>query len=369
MNSLYENKYVYSYTISARQEGDEVLIGADIHNVVALDMSGTSPNVIKALACFDADNTIGDIILKCNLDTAESEDFLYLTKYMLDNRIIEPPFSKEDSIRKAGLSESEYNRFDRQINLFKHVSGNFDNALLANSKLKDAKITIAGLGGCGSYVFYTLSAMGVGHIKSYDFDIVEESNLSRQILYNYNDLGKKKVDVVRDKAPYISPSTQYAFYDEKIDSIEKACRLFEGADLVISAADNPRPDFFHLMNEAAFNMRGALLYVGSATVNAIVGPLIILGKTRCYACVNQNHIKDVNEFEFVKNIKQNYMNTLIDPYNAVAGSLAALEAVKYLTDFDKCQIIEKTLFINFSGYQIDKTGDPYSGSCHICNKM
>ncbi|GAB5038813.1 hypothetical protein BHOIPH791_09540 [Bartonella henselae] len=64
-------------------------------------------------------NTIGDIILKCNLDTTKSEDFLYLTKYMLDNRIIKPPFSKEDSIRKAGLNESGYNRFDRKINLFK----------------------------------------------------------------------------------------------------------------------------------------------------------------------------------------------------------------------------------------------------------
>ncbi|WP_455481566.1 hypothetical protein V4P56_02635 [Bartonella sp. B35(2025)] len=49
-------------------------------------------------------------------------------------------------------------------------------------------------------------------------------------------------------------------------------------------------------------------------------------------------MKDVNEceFKFVKNIKKNYMNSLIDPYNAVAGSLAALEAVKYLTNFDKC---------------------------------
>ncbi len=64
---------------------------------------------------------------------------------------------------------------------------------------------------------------------------------------NYRDHYKsfgKKVDIVRDKAPYISPSTQYAFYDEKIDNIEKACRLFERADLVISAADNLRPDFF-----------------------------------------------------------------------------------------------------------------------------
>ncbi|WP_455475502.1 HesA/MoeB/ThiF family protein [Bartonella sp. B17] len=274
MNSLYENKYVYSYTISAKQEGSEVLIGADIHNVIALDMSDTSPNVIKALACFDAENTVGDIILKHDLNTAESEDFLYLTKYMLDNKIIEPPFLKEDSIKKIGLSESEYARFDRQINLFKHTLGNFDDALLVNAKLKDAKIAIIGLGGCGSYVFYTLSAMGIGHIKSYEFDIVEESNLSRQILYNYNDLGKKKIDVVRDKASYISPSTTYEFYDKKIDNIEDACRLFKNVDLVICAADNPRPDFFHLMNQAVFNMMGALLYVGSATTNAIIGHLL-----------------------------------------------------------------------------------------------
>ncbi|GAB5040354.1 hypothetical protein BHOIPH791_09560 [Bartonella henselae] len=80
-------------------------------------------------------------------------------------------------------------------------------------------------------------------------------------------------------------------------------------------------------------------------------------------------MKGVSEFEFVKNIKQNSMNTLIDPYNAVAGSLAALEAVKYLTDFDKCQIIEKTLFIDFSRYKIDRTEDPYSGYCYICKKV
>ncbi|WP_236095415.1 hypothetical protein [Bartonella henselae] len=41
--------------MSARQEGDEVLLGADIHNFIALDMSDTSPNVIKVLACFDAE--------------------------------------------------------------------------------------------------------------------------------------------------------------------------------------------------------------------------------------------------------------------------------------------------------------------------
>ncbi len=68
------------------------------------------------------------------------------------------------------------------------------------------------------------------------------------------------------------------------------------------------------MNEATFNMREALLCVGSATVNTIMGPLIILGQTRCYACVNQNHMKDINAFEFVKNIKQNYMNVLIDRF-------------------------------------------------------
>ncbi|WP_273723124.1 hypothetical protein [Bartonella sp. AU18XJBT] len=63
------------------------------------------------------------------------------------------------------------------------------------------------------------------------------------------------------------------------------------------------------------------------------------------------------------------MNTLIDPYHAVADFLAALEAVKYLMDFDKCQIIEKTLLINFSSYKIDRIGDPYSGYYPICRKI
>ncbi|WP_268885586.1 ThiF family adenylyltransferase [Bartonella henselae] len=167
----------------------------------------------------------------------------------------------------------------------------------------------------------------------------------------------------------MSHSTYYEFYDEKIDNIEKACCLFERTDLVIFAVDNPRPDFFHLMSEAAFNVRVPFLYVSSAMVNALVRPLIIPGKTRCYACVNQNHMKGVNKFEFVKNIKQNSMNTLINPYNAVAGSLAALEAIKYLTDFDKCQIIEKTLFIDSARYKIDRTEDLYSDYCYICKKV
>ncbi|WP_375706927.1 hypothetical protein [Bartonella sp. AA126HLJHH] len=60
-------------------------------------------------------------------------------------------------------------------------------------------------------------------------------------------------------------------------------------------------------------------------------------------------MKDINEFECVKTIKQNDMNTLNRSVNVVAGFLAALETVKYLADFDKCQIIERTLFIDFLG--------------------
>ncbi len=69
-----------------------------------------------------------------------------------------------------------------------------------------------------------------------------------------------------------------------------------------------------------------------------IGLLIISSKTRCYACVNQKPVTDIDAFEFVKNLKKNETNTLNRSVNVVAGSLAVLEAMKYLMDFENIQL-------------------------------
>ncbi|WP_051011279.1 ThiF family adenylyltransferase [Bartonella rattaustraliani] len=162
--------------------------------------------------------------------------------------------------------------------MFKHAVGDFSSAVKIQKNLQKASVALIGLGGVSSYIFYTLSAMSIGKIISYEFDVVEESNLSRQMLYTYDDTGMKKIEVAKKKGKRISPTTKYLFYDQKIETFDHACLVFEDVDLVICAADMPRPEFFYLMNKASYARKIPLLYAESSTHNAVIGPLVISGK-------------------------------------------------------------------------------------------
>ena len=360
-----DNIYRFSYTLSALQSGNEVMIGAGLNNAIHLDFSSTPRSVIDALALINGQLSVAEILDKRQLQSEEKEDFFALIDILLDHKVVELAGAKEMAKAQEAIDGIDYERFDRQINLFKHTQGDFLQAIETQNKLAELRIAIVGLGGCGSYVFYTLSAMGIGHMNCYEFDIVEKSNLSRQVLYNYDDIGRKKIEVAEEKGKKISPTTHFTFYDQKIETLEDAKQVFTDVDLVICAADIPRPGFFKLMNKAAYDVGVPLLYAGSCTNNAVIGPLVIPGQTRCYECINKME-NTGEDFPFVQQIQDQYYTTLIDPYNAVAGSLSALEAVKYLTGFDECQIIEKTMFIDFSGYQIDKEAEIYTGHCDVC---
>lgn len=361
-------KIQFSYTSSSIQIDNEVLIGANIKNTISIDFSNTDNKVIQAIDLIDGNRTINDILRELDLDDKSHDDFISIVNIMYEHNVLEYSFSKEQVFDRRVFCRKEYDRFDRQIDLFKHLTGDFDSAINIQETLSKSSIAIIGLGGCGSYIFHTLSAMGIGYISAYEFDVVEESNLSRQMLYNYTDLGKKKIDVAREKSSSISPTTKYKFFGQKIESLEDAKSVFKDVDLVICAADTPRPEFFFILNEAAYLTGKPLLYSGSCANNAVIGPLVIPGQTRCYKCINKvNEIQGEKEYRFVKNIKSAYMTTLIEPYNAVAGSLSALEAIKYLTKFDECQVIENILVIDFSDYNISNESEIFRGHCDICS--
>lgn len=360
-----ESIYRFSYTQYAMQDGNDVLIGSNLSHTVSFGFDSIPKTVTDALSRIDGKASLSDIIASSRFSDDDANVFIELVSLFIENNVVEQFDEKEKAKSEKQIESVDYERFDRQINLFKHTLGSFDQAIDVQNRLDSSKVAIVGLGGCGSYVFYTLSAMGIGSIKSYEFDNVERSNLSRQILYNHDDIGRPKVEVAEEKGKKISPTTKFSFENKMISTIEDAMGVFEDVELVICAADNPRPMFFELMNEAAYKSNTPLLYTGSSTTNAVVGPLVVPGTTRCYQCIN--YVEPTEEFDFVKKIQQDFYTTLIDPYNAVAGSLAALEAIKFLTDFDECQIIERTMFFDFSSYEVDKDSNVHSGRCAICN--
>ena len=76
------------------------------------------------------------------------------------------------------------------------------------SKLLQSSVLIIGAGGLGAPIAYYLTAAGVGHIGIIDSDVVELSNLQRQIIHNVNDLGRQKVESAKEKLQLLNPDTK-----------------------------------------------------------------------------------------------------------------------------------------------------------------
>lgn len=104
-------------------------------------------------------------------------------------------------------------------------------------KLKNAKVLVIGSGGLGSPALLYLAAAGVGHIGIVDFDIVEESNLQRQVLFNINDVGHFKAKVAKNKLEALNPHIKITVHQVRF-STKNALELVRQYDVVADGTDN-----------------------------------------------------------------------------------------------------------------------------------
>ncbi|MGD1004148.1 MAG: HesA/MoeB/ThiF family protein [Methanoregulaceae archaeon] len=170
------------------------------------------------------------------------------------------------------LSQRELERYKRQILLFGEEG---------QEKLKKAKIFIAGAGGLGSPISIYLAVAGVGTITLVDKDVVELTNLNRQILHYDRDIGKKKTVSAEEKLREINPDITIKVIDTTIDE-RTAAKLVGSSDGIIDAMDNFPTRY--VLNDIALKkyiplFHGAIrgLY-GQATT-------IIPGETACLRCI------------------------------------------------------------------------------------
>ena len=105
-------------------------------------------------------------------------------------------------------------------------------------KLSGCTVGIAGLGGLGSSIAVLLARSGVGRLILADFDVVDESNIYRQ-QYIKRQIGMKKTDAIRQIIGWVDDEVKVKTFDERLDGM-RACEIFEEADIVIEAFDNPK---------------------------------------------------------------------------------------------------------------------------------
>jgi len=109
--------------------------------------------------------------------------------------------------------------------------------LVQQQRLLQAKVLVIGAGGLGCPVMQYLSAMGVGTLGIVDDDVVEKSNLHRQILFGVNDMGSLKVDVVKKVLNERNPSLQIDTYPFRLNNLN-ALHIIASYDVVVDATDN-----------------------------------------------------------------------------------------------------------------------------------
>jgi adenylyltransferase/sulfurtransferase len=130
----------------------------------------------------------------------------------------------------AALTPDEIRRYSRHLIIP-------DVAMDGQKRLKNAKVLCVGAGGLGSPALMYLAAAGVGTLGIIDFDVVDESNLQRQVIHGQSDVGRSKAVSARDSVREINPLVTVNLHEERLDS-SNAMRIFEPYDLIVDGTDN-----------------------------------------------------------------------------------------------------------------------------------
>src|SRR5918992_2204152 len=131
---------------------------------------------------------------------------------------------------EIGLTRQEVYRYSRHLILpGVGVEG--------QQRLKGASILLVGAGGLGSPLALYLAAAGVGHMGIVDFDVVDVTNLQRQVLHGTKDVGRPKLDSARDRIEDVNPHVHLETYETRLTS-ENALEIFEDYDIVVDGTDN-----------------------------------------------------------------------------------------------------------------------------------
>jgi len=148
------------------------------------------------------------------------------------------------------LSTKELKRYNRHIILPEF-------GLESQEKLKQTKVLVIGAGGLGCPILSYLTAAGVGTIGIIDEDIVDESNLQRQILFSTEDIGKPKVKVAEQKLSKQNPFVNFEVYHQRLTK-ENALSIFEKYDIIVDGSDNFPTRY--LVNDACVILNKILVF-------------------------------------------------------------------------------------------------------------
>lgn len=313
-------------------------------------------------------------------NTAEQKEYLLIMQEWLKPHTEEEILKKFSFLKRAPTIVKKFksshilmptdtynskNRYSRQA-LYFQLNGL--NAEVAQKQLATKRIAIVGCGGIGNLLSVNLSTAGVGHLHLMDSDVIETSNLSRQILFTENDIGKEKVEILKKALLARNSSTTITTQAQEIKCEDDLISL-KSYDLIVLSADSY--GVIHLVNR--FCIKNNIPYLNICYVNdiAVWGPFVIPGKTGCMEC--QNIVSDEGTqpevMQIIKNINTHYQAPSIGPINMLSSSLASVDVLKFLVNDLRLKSLNKRIGLWTHDMHFEEQDCIKSNSCITCGDI
>jgi molybdopterin/thiamine biosynthesis adenylyltransferase len=230
--------------------------------------------------------------------------------------------------------------------------------LEGQKRLAAARVLLVGAGGLGSPAAFYLAAAGVGTLRLVDDDVVDRSNLQRQILHTDARIGTPKVDSARVALSALNPRTRIETFAERVTSANVE-RLLDGVDVVVDGADNFAARY--LLNDACVKLGKPLVY---GAVHRFEGQVSVFdagrhrGQSPCYRCL----FPEPPPPEAAPNCAEAGVLGVVP---GIVGLLQATEALKLLLGVGE-SLSGRLLHIDAMGLRFRETRLAPDPECPVC---
>jgi adenylyltransferase/sulfurtransferase len=216
------------------------------------------------------------------------------------------------------LTTREKRRYSKQIMIS-------EIGIAGQQKLKNSKVLVIGAGGLGCSVLQYLTVAGTGKIAIAEFDMVDETNLQRQVLYGSNDVGKLKSIIAKNRLEHLNSLVEFELFNLKIET-SNSLAIIKDFDIVVDATDNY--DARYIINDSCVILDKPMVHGSIYKYEGIVSVFNYKGGPT-YRCYNPDMPG------------KNYKNPapaqvgLFGVLPGITGTLMANEVIKIITETGK----------------------------------
>ena len=328
-----------SWTYALAEEGIELFSGI---NKLRFKIKGNRKNLYALFREFQVGfsmATLSEIAQKCSLNDSTVQ------------KIIDILEKKGAFVaRDRALERTDYHElYDRQIRFFDFFETQEQTGHNFHESLINSRVLIIGVGSYGTWLALMCARMGIRNIVLIDHDIVEYTNLNRQILFKREDIGLLKTEAAKRALDGVDPEISIRVINEKMTDADQFAAHLECVDLVFNAFGYYPNSSFNLVRNACLKMGVPVLSFSGSWV----GPLTVPGESPCIDCLYDEQ----DLYDLITASQSRYINKAVDlpnpafaPRMSIVASVAAWEAARFLSGIDRPKTLDGILMFDFFNY-------------------